>query len=94
MTIAICRLMGLALGPQLPPLDVKIVMMMIDTSGTTERRDENEWGRPVGEGKKWGAFRESNSGPRAPKARIITPRPNALPDKVQQPIFQHIINTS
>ena len=74
----------------MPPLDVKIVMMMIDP---TERRGERKW-IPVGEGKKWGAFRESNSGPRAPKARIITPRPNALPDKVKKPIFQQTINNS
>ena len=29
MNIAICRLMGLALGPQLPPLDVKSAMIII-----------------------------------------------------------------
>ena len=28
MNIAICRLMGLVLGPQLPPLDVKSVIMI------------------------------------------------------------------
>ena len=74
----------------MPPLDIHIAIMMIDT---TERRGERKW-MPVGEGKKWGAFRESNSGPRAPKARIITPRPNALPDKVPKFIFQQGINNS
>ena len=32
MNIAICRLMGLALGPQLPPLDVKSVIRIINES--------------------------------------------------------------
>ena len=31
MNIAICRLMGLALGAQMPPLDVKSVTIMIIT---------------------------------------------------------------
>ena len=30
MNIAICRLIGLALGPQLPPLDVKSVIIVTD----------------------------------------------------------------
>ena len=36
MNIAICRLMGLALGPQLPPLDIECVLIIFRPRGVLQ----------------------------------------------------------